>query len=88
MVSDFGSSKSHIILSKDWETETSDQYTIKLVLPDGTEVISCTDRCKITPDEEALRELYRLVAQRYTSTMRDMARADVRCFIEETLLKE
>ena len=40
MVSDFGESNSNIILSKDWESETADQYTIKLVLLDGTEVIS------------------------------------------------
>ena len=88
VVSDFGESNSNIILSKDWESETADQYTIKLVLLDGTEVISCTDRCKITPDEEELRELYRMVAQQYTSTMRDIARLDIQCFIKETLIKE
>ena len=64
-----------------------DQHTIKLVLRDGTETFTCTDRCKIcSDDEEDLRELFQQVARNYLETQRKAAMEDVRCFIEKILL--
>lgn len=85
--SGFGTSGASIILTKDWQEENVDQHTIKLVLRDGTETFTCTDRCKIySDDEEDLRELFQQVARNYLEIQRKAAMDDVRHFIEKTLL--
>ena len=83
----FGTSGATIILTQDWQEENVDQHTIKLVLRDGTESFTCTDRCRIYPDEDAdLRELYRQVARNHLEANRKAAMEDVRYFVEKTLL--
>lgn len=82
----FGTSGATIILTQDWQEDTVDQHTIKLVLRDGTETFTCTDRCKIySDDEEDLRELFQQVARNYLETQRKAAMEDVRHFIEKIL---
>lgn len=83
----FGISSASIILTQDWREDTVDQHTIKLVLRDGTETFTCTDRCKIySDDEEDLRELFQQVARNYLEIQRKAAMDDVRHFIEKILL--
>lgn len=83
----FGTSGATIILTQDWQEETVDQHTIKLVLRDGSETFTCTDRCRIYPNEDAdLRELYQQVERNCLEAQRKAAIEDVRRFIEKILL--
>lgn len=84
--SGFGTSGASIILTKDWQEENVDQHTIKLVLRDGSETFTCTDRCKIYSDDEDLRELYQQVERNCLEAQRKAAIEDVRHFIEKILL--
>ena len=82
----FGTSGATIMLTQDWQEETVDQHTIKLVLRDGTETFTCTDRCKICSDDEDLRELYQQVERNCLEAQRKAAIEDVRYFVEKILL--
>ncbi len=83
----FGISETHIVLTKESETDHSDRYKVSLEYPDATDVIACTEVSKLTTDS-SLRELYNLIEQQHPETEKDIAIQDVERFIDHMAYRE
>lgn len=79
---DFGIAESRVYIAKEWECDGSDQYSVKVVTPDGKVVLSLTETASVTDDEAELRELYHLVSNQNPPAEIPMEQKDVLRFIE------
>ncbi len=80
---DFGISKSDIFVTEDWSDEASAQYTMKVVKPDGTLIMSCAETSKHSDGEAEVRKLYEMLDATVPLTSTDEALEDIKAFIEK-----
>ncbi len=79
----FGVSKCNIHVTEDWSDETSAQYTMKVVKPDGTLIMSCAETSKHSDGEAEVRKLYEMLDATVPLTSTDEALEDIKAFIEK-----
>ncbi len=88
VVEGFGVSESTITVKQDWRTDTDAQYSIKMMKPDGTLVLSCSEVSKHGDDEAELRALFHLLDRELPVVSVDIATKDVEFFIEARAFDE
>jgi hypothetical protein len=79
---DFGIAECRVYITKEWERGGSDQYSIRVVTPDGNVVLSLTETASVTDDEAELRGLYQLVSDHNPPIEIPMEKKDMLRFIE------
>ncbi len=82
VVDSFGISESTITVKQDWRTDTDAQYSIKMLKPDGTLILSCIETSKNGDNEAELRHLYHLLDRELPLVSTDVGAKDVAYFIE------
>ncbi len=79
----FGKSKCDIYVTEDWSDTESAQYTMKVLKPDGTLIMSCAETSKHSNSEAEVRKLFQMLDATVSLTRTDEAIADIKSFIEK-----